>query len=151
MSKTRIKSKSKPSKQRPVIVKQWDDVVYGVQHRMVVCKLEDFIAYIGREFGSILTINPKTAGETVTFHTAENLVVNYWFKQGLDLKSLEGQALIVHEALHGVDHVMQAKEIPMCYETSEPRAYYLDTVFSAINHMLDHKSRVIRGKRRRHD
>jgi hypothetical protein len=123
------------------MAKEWNDLIYGIKHRVLVCKPEVLKDYATKSCGVEVVVNSRLHAQTFTVYTPEGCIVTYWFKEGLDLKSEAGQALIAHEASHGVDHVMLARGIPMNESTGEPRAYYLDTIFTMINRILTTKVR----------
>jgi len=117
-------------------VAHWDDVVFKVRHQVAYCDIDTFRAYASKKLQiDTVIFDPMIAA--ATFSTAisgQDFTVTYW------LNAKHSQSLSdhvrVHEVVHGVDRVFQYKGVKPGAGSTEVRAYYTDTIFNVVGHLL---------------
>jgi hypothetical protein len=131
-------------------IRQWDDLVYNIQHRLIMSTAKEMSTYLKSKMG--VEIDPEEMGMGLTIdHVNDDVsIVQYWFDLGKFQKStpLAKKQFVAHEASHGTDMVMQCRGVPLCEETAEPRAYYLGAVVGALHSMIKEFTAKPRVKRK---
>jgi hypothetical protein len=139
------KAKSKTTLLPAVAAKEWEDTIYGVQHRAFVSTPEAANDYYKRAFGMDVKISPGARAQTTALdHSNGNMVVCYWFSPKMNWRSVAGRAVMAHEAMHGVEYTMHSRGVPLSEDTSEPRAYYLSAITRVLQQMIT--PRTVRKK-----
>ena len=143
--KRKLPAKPKSKVKSTITTYAWHDEIYSADHVVVVCSREDFEGFCRKHYPDKLAAFASQHVFGCAFATDNGsgcVTVQYWFLPEV----FKGDAtnivqLIVHEAFHGVQMVMASRHVPLCRKTTEPWAFYLDTVVGALVRMTSQASK----------
>lgn len=110
-----------------VLVSRWDDAVYDINLRLVVCDRAAVTPWLQKEFNDPELDAGAGTPRATCFYIKQpaGRALVFWFRPSVDPSDDGWAGIIAHEALHGVAYLFRDIRLEFTDPSEEAFAYYL--------------------------